>query len=334
MRKTIILTENQLHQILNGVNVNENKVKTPQQKISQGLSQEFQLKLNNYLETQGQNELDNFASVLLLVMCKLSNKQDPDDIITTQAVKFIEKLNELPNLDDNNKFKQLVQSQNTNDIMKYMTTILKNAQYDVYREEQNYNVQSIDNEDTKYLENTISQQGSGTKINFDPIHFLEFLQDPNVSPLKKSLQAMTFIKTLHDIIINSNPSDKETEKYKYSIDFFDKTQRKVWMKLLYDIYSRNINKKTGTVFVPYEKLDKQNLQTESGKLYLKLLKFFATIFGKGGKARNIKQGEGYKPNLQNKFGKYFEVYQKYLESQHQQNNGISNEIDDMFNDYQ
>ena len=334
MRKTIILTENQLHRILNGVNENENKVNTTQQKISQGLLQEFQLKLNNYLETKNQNTLDNFANVLLLVMCKLSNKQDPDDIITTQAVKFIEKLNVLPKLDDNNNFKQLVLSQNTNGIMKYITTILKNAKYDVYREEQNYNVQSIDNKDTKYLENTISQQGSGTKINFDPIHFLEFLQDPNVSPLKTSLQAMTFIKTLHDIIITSNPSDKETEKYKYSIDFFDTNQRKIWMKPLYDIYSTNINKKTGTVFVPYENIDKQNLKTESGKLYLKLLKFFSTIFGKGGKARNIKQGEGYKPNFQNKFGKYFDSYQNYLKTHRNQNDELSNEIGDMFNDYQ
>ena len=329
MRKTIILTENQLHRILNGVNENENKVKTPQQKISQGLLQEFQLKLNNYLETKNQNTLDNFANVLLLVMCKLSNKQEPDDIITTQAVKFIEKLNVLPKLDDNNKFKQLVQSQNTNNIMKYITTILKNAQYDVYREEQNYNVQSIDNEDTKYLENTISQQGGGTKINFDPIHFLEFLMDPNVSPLNKSPQAMTFIKTLYKIIITTNQTN---------VDFFDKKQRKVWMKSLYDIYSTNINKKTGTVFVPYGDLDRKNLQTDSGKLYLKLLKFFATIFGKGtagrGTSGSIEKGEEYKPNLQNKFGKYFEVYQKYLETQHHENNGISNEIDDMFNDYQ
>lgn len=329
MRKTIILTENQLHQILNGVNENKDKVKTLPQKISQGLSQEFQLKLNNYLETQGQNDLDNFASVLLLVMCKLSNKQNPDDIITTQAIKFIEKLNKLPSLQDNDKLKTAVRHNDPNTIMGYITTMLKNAQFDVYRKAQKYNVQSIDNEDTKYLENTISQQGGGTKINFDPIHFLEFLMDPNVSPLNKSPQAMTFIKTLYKIIITSNQTN---------VDFFDKKQRKIWMKLLYDIYSTNINKKKGIVFIPYEDLDKKNLQSDSGKLYLKLLKFFATIFGKGtagrGTSGSIEKGEGYIPNLQNKFGKYFEYYQKYLETQHHQNNGISNEIDDMFNDYQ
>lgn len=329
MRKTIILTENQLHQILNGVNENTDKVKTPQQKISTSLLQEFQLTLNNYLENKNQSNLDKLASIILIVMCKLSNKQNPDDIITTQAIKFIEKLNELPNLDDNNKFKQLVQSQNTNDIMKYMTIMLKNAQNDVYREEQKYNVQSIDNEDTKYLENTISQQGGGTKINFDPIHFLEFLMNPNVSPLNKSPQSMTFIKILYKIIITTNQTN---------VDFFDKKQRKIWMRALYDIYKDNITKKTNTVFVPYDELKNQPLTSDSRKLYNLLLKHFATIFGKNtagrGRSGSIEKGEDYKPNLQGKFKIYYDVYQKYLATLQQQNNDISDEIDNMFNDYQ
>ena len=330
MGKTIILTENQLHQILNGVNENENKVKTPQQKISQDLLQDFQLKLNNYLETKKQNDLDNFANVLLIVMCKLSNKQNPDDIITTQAVKFINKLNNLPSLQDNDKLKTAVTQNDTNTIMGYITQMLKHAQADVYREEQKYNIQSIDNEDTKYLENTISQQGSGTKINFDPIHFLEFLMDPNVSPLKNSLKAMTFVKTLYQIII--------TSANQTNVDLFNSKQRKVWMKSLYDIYKQNISKKTNTVFVPYEELKTQPLTSDSKKLYHMLLKHFATIFGKGtagrGTSGSIEKGEDYKPNLQGKFKNYYDAYQKYLETQHHQNNDISDEIDNMFNDYQ
>jgi hypothetical protein len=329
MGKTIILTENQLHQILNGVNENENKVKTLQQKISQGLLQEFQLKLNNYLETKKQNDLDNFANVLLIVMCKLSNKQYADDIITTQAVKFINKLNNLPSLQDNDKLKTAVTQNDTNTIMGYITQMLKHAQADVYREEQKYNIQSIDNEDTKYLENTISQQGGGTKINFDPIHFLEFLINYNVSPLNKSPKQKTFVWCLYRIIKNNNQTN---------VDLFDNKQRKVWMKSLYDIYKQNISKKTNTVFVPYEDLKTQPLTSDSKKLYHMLLKHFATIFGKGtsgrGTSGSIEKGEDYKPNLQGKFKIYYDAYQKYLETQQHQNNDISDEIDNMFNDYQ
>ena len=329
MRKTIILTENQLHQILNGVNENENKVKTPQQKISQDLLRDFQLKLNNYLETKKQNDLDNFANVLLIVMCKLSNKQYADDIITTQAVKFINKLNNLPSLQDNDKLKTAVTQNDTNTIMGYITQMLKHAQADVYREEQKYNIQSIDNEDTKYLENTISQQGGGTKINFDPIHFLEFLINYNVSPLNKSPKQKTFVWCLYRIIKNNNQTN---------VDLFDNKQRKVWMKSLYDIYKQNISKKTNTVFVPYEDLKTQPLTSESKRLYHMLLKHFATIFGKGtsgrGTSGTIEKDENYKPNLQGKFKNYYDAYQKYLETQHHQNNDISDEIDNMFNDYQ
>lgn len=329
MGKTIILTENQLHQILNGVNENKDKVKAPQQKISQNLLQDFQVKLNNYLKNKKQNDLDNFATVLLRVMCELSNKQNADDIITTQAIKFIEKLNSLPSLQDNDKLKTAVRNNDPNTIMGYITQMLKHGQADVYREEQKYNVQSIDNEDTKYLENTISQQGGGTKINFDPIHFLEFLISDDVSPLNKSPKQKTFVKCLYEIIKKNNQTN---------VDLFDKKQRSQWMKSLYEIYKDNLTKTTNIVFVPYDEVPKQPHTSDSKKLYHLLLKHFATIFGKNTPGRgisgSIEKGENYKPNLQGKFKNYYDTYQEYLATLQHQNNDISNEIDNMFNDYQ
>ena len=322
MSRVIKLTESQFRQIV-GIKEDINKGEKQPEKISKILLNKFGELLNNLINDYNQQTLEQFTTVLLEVMCKLSNKQEPDGIITEQAIKFLNIIQTIDNLDDNNKLKQAIQTQKYKYIMGYLTMMMKNAQTDIYREEQKHNIQSIDNEDTKYLENTISQQSGGTRMNFDPIHYLEFLMNPEESPLKKSPKAVTFIKTLYNIIKRTGQSN---------VDFFDQDQRKKWMSELYNIYAQTLCNTKNSSFLSYADARK-NLSTESGKLYLTLLKLFATIFGKGGEARNIKQGDDYKPNFQNKFGKYFDSYQNYLKTHRNQNDELSNEIGDMFNDF-
>lgn len=309
MRKTIILTENQLHQILNSVNENT--------ETKEDVALEKAIRLYNTRPDLLWTYLTDYGVNYLVRKQKLSI-DDAKDVVQEKLIKMAQ----------DPDFATIV-AKGKDDLLPYYTQRLNTGGIDVHRQHQKFNNTTTSFDDTfgvdddGEMDNDIDSETSfsinDTNSNSEEDKYMLFLLDPEHSPLKKQPNSLGFVLIYYFIIKNeTDHKNKQTVLNKMKQYILEQPEMmNVILRWGEDILTSNIETGVKNIFqfaVKYEDLDEA---TKMKRLQYNLMGLNSKIFGTG------KRGEKRKENtekssehnqakgLENK--KLFQIYNQYAD---------------------